>query len=162
MRLARITAVGCDFGSPSEYSGRSDRKPLERRLGLVDFGAMNRHQDPSRRKIPGKRRRNEERPIGGMDDIVALGPDKAACEQNLGRKILHRVQSAAEAPDLVGQGAVECPAILGVVRCNHRYIRAERGGGSSDLARIGANPAGGGGELTRKQQNSHAGSSVCR
>ena len=135
----------------------SNRQPFKRRLGLVDLCAVNRHQHPRRCKTPSKRHRDKERPIGGMDDIVAFGSDKAACEQDFGRKVPHRMQSAAKASDFKRQRAVQRRGILAVIRRDHRYIGTESGSRRSDLARIGADPAVGGRELAGKQENVHAG-----
>ena len=66
-----IAAVGDNSGPRSENTGAADRKSLQRRLGLVDLGAVHRHHHAGPRPPARKRQRNEERPIGGVNHVVA-------------------------------------------------------------------------------------------
>src|ERR1700738_2051596 len=51
-QFSRISAVGGDLGARPEHAETSNREPFERRLGFVDLGAMDGHQQARLRKMP--------------------------------------------------------------------------------------------------------------
>jgi len=69
----------------------------------------------------------------------------------LGREVAHRMQAAAKTVNGKRQGAVDRRGVLCVIRRDHRYVGAKIGGGSGDLARIGADAAGGRRKLAAEQ-----------
>ena len=150
-----IAAVGDDPGPRPENAGAADRKPLQRRLGLVNFGAMHSHHDAGLRAPAGKRQRNEERPIGGMDHVVAIAADLAVRQHDLGRQIPHRVQAAAKADHLKRQRRVVGGGGLCVIGSHHRHPRTKARGGGCDLACVGANTSGRRGKLAGQHENVH-------
>ena len=116
---------------------------------------MHSHHDAGLRAPAGKRQRNEEWPIGGVNHVVAIAADLAVRQHDLGRQIPHRVQAAAKANHLEGQGCVVCSGSLCVIGSHHRHPRTKPRGGGCDLACVGADTSGRRGKLAGQHENVH-------
>ena len=150
-----IAAVGDDLGPRSENAGAADRQPLQRRLGLVDLGAVHGHHHAGRRPPARKRQRNEERPVGGVNHVVAAIANLAARQQDLCRQIPHRVQAAGKADHFKRPANIVGGGGLAIVGSHHRHPRAEARGGGCDFPDIGADAPGRRGKLAGQHQDVH-------
>ena len=148
-----IAAVGDDLRPRPEHAGAAYRHAFQPRLRLVDLGAMHRHQYPRRRSPSGKRERNEERPIGGMDHIVSIAADAAAGQHDLGRHVAHGMKTAAKPNDLEGQGPVVVVRLPRVIGRQHGDLCAEPAGGRGNFAGVGPDASHRGSELAGQQQD---------
>ena len=128
-QVARKNAVRGDLGAVAEHVAGADGKPLEKCLRLVDLAAVQRH-DHARRGPPARERdRNEEGPVGGVQDVVVLGVDGVAGQHDLCGQIACGVQSAWKAIHAERERAVR--GVLGsrIVGREHGDARAERARG---------------------------------
>ena len=96
-QVAGERAVGGDFGPAAEDVAGADRQALEEGLGFADLAAVQGHDHARIRAAARQRDRNEERPVGGVQDVVGLGVDRIAGQQDLCRQVARRMQPAGKA-----------------------------------------------------------------